>query len=86
LGTNSFVSQPAVNLGYAATVFAASLSQLSSFLTLGPLTEGGYQTGQQAYVNSTGQIFVLRSALPGAANGVNVLRPSVRPATLGIAN
>ncbi len=63
MGTNSFVSLPTIGVGYASTVLAQSTSQLALFTTLGPLTEGGYQTGQTAFVTSTGRLYVLQDAI-----------------------
>lgn len=61
MGTNSFVNLPTIGVGYAATVLAATPTELSSFVTLGPLTEGGYQTGQIAFVQTTGLTYSLQS-------------------------
>jgi len=63
MGTNSFVNLPTVGVGYAATVLATMPSDLSSFTTLGPLTEGGYQNGQTAFVQTTGLMYALQAAV-----------------------
>lgn len=52
MGTRSFVKLPTINIGYAAAVNAATPSDLASIPTLGPLTEGGYQNGQMAFVSA----------------------------------
>lgn len=78
MGTNSFVSLPTVGVGYAATVLAATPSDLSSITTLGPLTEGGYADGQRAYVQSTGQVFTLQT-ISGTPNGVTTIATADDP-------
>jgi hypothetical protein len=70
LGTNSFVNLPTVGVGYSSTVMAASPAELASFVTLGPLTEGGYANGQQANV----------AAVPVLGTGTYSLQPAVSSA------
>jgi hypothetical protein len=72
MGTNSFVNLPTVGVGYAATVLASTPTQLTSFTTLGPITEGGYSDGQIAYIDSTGITYVLRLAV-GAPDGLTII-------------
>jgi hypothetical protein len=72
LGTNSFVNLPTVGVGYAATVLAATATELTSFTTLGPLTEGGYSNGQEAFVEQTGMLYVLRASV-GVPDGVSII-------------
>jgi collagen triple helix repeat protein len=63
MGTNSFVNLPTVGIGYASTVLATMPSDLASFTTLGPLTEGGYQNGQTAFVQTTGLMYALQASV-----------------------
>jgi hypothetical protein len=57
-------------------VLAASPAALSSFLTLGPLTEGGYANGQLAACETVGllgkAVYELVDAV-GTADGLNIL-------------
>jgi len=78
MGTNSFVNLPTVGVGYAATVLAATPTELTSFTTLGPLTEGGYTNGQEAFVQSSGTLYVLRSAV-GTADGFSIIATNDDP-------
>jgi hypothetical protein len=78
MGTNSFVNLPTVGVGYAATVLASTPTQLSSFTTLGPITEGGYTDGQIAYIDSTGMTYVLRLAV-GTVDGVTIIATNDDP-------
>ncbi len=72
MSTRTFVNLPTINLGYSATLLVSSPAALSSLLVSGPLTEGGYNSGQTAWCASTGQIFVLRTAV-GIPDGKLVL-------------
>lgn len=78
MGTNSFVNLPTLGVGYAATVLASTPAQLTSYTTLGPLTEGGYSDGQLAYVESTGMTYVLRTAV-GTPDGETVIATNDDP-------
>jgi hypothetical protein len=72
MSTDTFVSRESIGLDYASTVFAASPAALSSFPTLGPLTEGGYASGQRAWCASTKEIYTLQPAV-GTPDGKFIL-------------
>lgn len=75
MGTQSFMSLPSPTVGYEATLLAASPADLASFRTLGPITEGGYASGQVAFSASTGQLFTLVPTV-GTPDGVVLLATS----------
>lgn len=85
MGTNTFVNLPTVNLGYAATIFAASPAALSTLKVAGPLTEGGYANGQTAWCASTNQLFILQAAV-GTADGKLVLATADDPSRQWVYN
>jgi hypothetical protein len=78
MGTNSFINLPTVGIGYTATVVASTPTELSSFTTLGPLTEGGYQDGQLSFVQSTGRLYALQAAV-GDPNDSTIIATSDDP-------
>lgn len=72
MGKEGFVKDPTTGISYAATIFARDTAELGSYTTLGALTEGGYASGQRAFVQSNNKIYTLQNRY-SVADGSNVV-------------
>lgn len=73
-GVTSFNGATGV-VGYAPVIPCANVAALAALPTLGALSAGGYDVGQQAFVASNGFLYTLCAAL-GTADALNIVATS----------